>query len=145
MNLESLIKGDTDSTFVQFFRYFLVGGFATIVDWLVSFLLFFYAFSGSYAILANALSFIIGLITNYTLSTIWVFGDSNVDSRLKEFLIFSAIGVVGLIITILITMFFENELAGATEFYQMIAKITSTAVAFLWNFFARKYILYNNN
>ncbi len=144
MNPKSLIKGKTDSTLIQFFRYFFVGGFATIVDWGASFILFFYVFSGNFAILSNALSFILGLISNYVLSTIWVFGDSSTESRLAEFLIFSAIGVVGLIITILITLFFEMEFAGATKFYQMIAKITSTAIAFLWNFFARKYILYNN-
>ena len=143
MDIKLLFKGETNNTFIQFFRYFFVGGFATIVDWGASFILFFYVFGGTLAVVSNTVSFVIGLITNYILSTLWVFGDSNQNSRLIEFLIFASIGIVGLIITILITIFFEKQVANTTEFFQMIAKVVSTAVAFLWNFFARKYILYN--
>lgn len=33
MNLKKLFVEETDSTFIQFFRYCFVGGFATVVDW----------------------------------------------------------------------------------------------------------------
>ena len=60
-----------------------------------------------------------------------------------EFLIFAAIGVVGLLLTMGITWLFKLWLADTTSLYQILAKIVSTAVAFFWNFFARKVILYS--
>lgn len=44
---KKLFSGDTENTFIQFFRYCFVGGFATVVDWALSSLLFYLAFSGS--------------------------------------------------------------------------------------------------
>ena len=64
------------------------------------------------------------------------------DSVVLEFLSFAAIGVVGLLITIGITKLFEVWIGDKTSLFQIIAKIVSTAVSFLWNFFARKILLY---
>ena len=50
--------------------------------------------------------------------------------------------VVGLLLTIGITKGFAWALADVTSLYQIISKVVSTAVAFFWNFFARKYLLY---
>ena len=91
---KKLFSGDTENTFIQFFRYCFVGGFATVVDWALSSLLFYLAFSGSgYAALC-------------------------------------------------ITKGFAWALADVTSLYQILSKVVSTAVAFFWNFFARKYLLY---
>ena len=65
------------------------------------------------------------------------------QSRLVEFLAFAAIGVVGLLLTIGITKVSEITLGNITSAYQMIGKVVSTMVAFLWNFFARKYLLFS--
>lgn len=138
-----LFVGDTENTLIQFFRYVFVGGLATVVDWGISYLLFRFVFHEQYAVAANALSFVAGLIVNYIISTFWVFKTSKVQSRLIEFLGFAAIGVVGLLLTMGITKLFEFWLADATSAYQILAKIVSTAVAFLWNFFARKYLLFH--
>lgn len=98
---KKLFSGDTENTFIQFFRYCFVGGFATVVDWALSSLLFYLAFSGSgYAALCNGLSFVAGLLVNYFLSTFWIFKQSKMQNRFLEFLSFAAIGVVGLLLTI---------------------------------------------
>ena len=144
MNLKKLFVGDTDNTFIQFFRYVFVGGFATIIDWGLSALLFFLIFGGNLAVAANGLSFVAGLIVNYFLSTFWIFKSSKIKNRFVEFLSFAAIGVVGLLITLGITWCFEAMLRDTTELYQIIAKVVSTAVSFFWNFFARKFLLFNN-
>ena len=129
-----LFSGDTENTFIQFFRYCFVGGFATVVDWALSSLLFYLVFSGSgYAALCNGLSFVAGLLVNYFLK---------MQNRFLEFLSFAAIGVVGLLLTIGITKGFAWALADVTSLYQILSKVVSTAVAFFWNFFARKYLLY---
>ena len=126
-----LFAGATENTLIQFFRYCFVGGAATVV------------FDQHYAILANGCSFVAGLLANYFLSTFWVFRSSKVQSRLVEFLAFAAIGVVGLLLTIGITKVSEITLGNITSAYQMIGKVVSTMVAFLWNFFARKYLLFS--
>ena len=138
-----LFAGATENTLIQFFRYCFVGGAATVVDWGISALLFFAVFDQHYAILANGWSFVAGLLANYFLSTFWVFRSSKVQSRLVEFLAFAAIGVVGLLLTIGITKVSEITLGNITSAYQMIGKVVSTMVAFLWNFFARKYLLFS--
>ena len=42
--LGRLFAGATENTLIQFFRYCFVGGAATIVDWGLSSLLFYFAF-----------------------------------------------------------------------------------------------------
>ena len=140
-----LFVGDTDNTLIQFFRYLFVGGFAFVVDFAVSFLLFRFAFGEQkeFGWIANSLSFVAGLIVNYLISTFWIFKKSNVDNKLVEFISFAGIGVVGLLITIGITKLFEVWLGDTTSLFQIIAKLVSTAVSFLWNFFARKILLYS--
>lgn len=143
MDLKKLFTEKTDNTFIQFFRYVFVGGAATVVDWGSSFVLFQLVFHQKYATAANVIAFILGLITNYIISTIWVFDSSKVKSRVTEFLSFAGIGVVGLLITIGVTRLFEYKLSSKTSLYQIIAKIVATAISFFWNFFARKYLIYN--
>ena len=137
-----LFVGDTENTFIQFFRYLFVGGLATVVDWGVSYLLFRFVFSENYAIAANSISFVAGLAVNYLISTFWIFKNSAVESKLKEFLGFAAIGLVGLFMTMGITWLFELWLADKTSAFQILAKIVSTGAAFFWNFFARKILLF---
>lgn len=141
--LGRLFAGDTENTLIQFFRYCFVGGLATIVDWGASFLLFHFLFHDSHAVAANVISFVLGLVVNFTISKFWIFKTSKVENQLVEFLGFAGIGLVGLFITWGITKGFEVWLADNTAAYQILAKIVSTAISFLWNFFARKYLLYN--
>src|SRR5574344_1467482 len=121
MKLKNLFVGDTDNTFIQFFRYCFVGGFATVVDWGLSALLFYCVFGQQFAIVCNSLSFVAGFIVNYFLSTFWIFKRSKIKNRFVEFLSFAAIGVVGLLITIGITWGFQAALSGVTDLYQIIA------------------------
>lgn len=138
-----LFSGDTENTLIQFFRYLFVGGLATVVDWGLSYILFRYAFHENYAVAANSISFVAGLVVNYVISTFWIFKNSKVESRLVEFIAFAAIGLVGLAMTVGITKLFEIWLSSRTSAYQILAKIVSTGAAFFWNFFARKYLLFN--
>ncbi len=138
-----LFSGKTNNTLIQFFRYIFVGGFATIVDWGISALLFYVIFGQRYPVAANSLSFAAGLIVNYLLSTFWIFRESKVKSKIAEFMGFALIGLVGLLITAGITLLFKHLLIETTSAYQIIAKITATAVSFLWNFGARKIFLFS--
>jgi len=141
--LQKLFIEKTDNTFIQFFRYVFVGGIATVVDWGSSSLCFYLLFHQKHAVLSNTIGFVLGLVVNFCISTLWVFQASKVKSKWAEFLGFAAVGVVGLLITFGITAAFTAKFEGSAVPYQPISKVLSTAVSFLWNFFARKYLLYH--
>lgn len=149
-----LFKGATNNTYIQFFRYLFVGSMAAVVDFTASSFVFFFLFNErlgavfqpipwlTWAVLSNGAGFILGLTVNYILSTCFVFQNSNVKNKFLEFLSFAAIGLVGLFITFGVTWVIELMLGGKTSFFQLIGKIAATASSFIWNFFARKLLLY---
>ena len=139
-----LFSGETNNTLIQFFRYIFVGGLATVVDWGLSALLFYLVFHQQYAVAANSVSFGAGLIVNYLLSTFWIFKESRMKSKAAEFVGFALIGMVGLLITAGVTVLFKHLLMDVTSAYQIIGKITATAISFLWNFGARKVLLFSD-
>lgn len=149
MGLKKLFIDKSNSTAVQFFRYIFVGGGATVVHW--GLLLLFKELAGLDANLANAIGFVGGLICNYVISTYWVFEASSIKNKGIEFTAFAVIGVVGLGINQAIIWLFDKPLARNVAFgglmpadkYYIAGQVLATAVAFFWNFFARKYLLYN--
>lgn len=128
--------GKTNSVKIQLFRYLWVGGLAFIVDYGCLFL-FTDIFSIDYLVSA-AIAFLLGLIVNYLLSTIWVFNDSRLNNKMAEFAVFTSIGLVGLFLNEVVIYLF-CEIIGL---HYMISKLCSTAIVFFWNFFARKIILF---
>ncbi|WP_295152678.1 GtrA family protein [uncultured Ruminococcus sp.] len=139
----------TDNTIAQFIRYVFVGGGATVVQW--GLLVVLKEFCGMNANIANAIGFIGGLIFNYVISTLWVFDNSAVKNKAAEFTAFALIGVVGLGINQGIIWLFDKTLAEREVFgdllpaskYYLVGQVLATGIAFFWNFFARKYLIYN--
>lgn len=131
-----LFYGSTDKLLVQFVRYFFVGGFAFVVDFGLLYILTEYA--GLHYLLSATLSFIAGLLVNYIISCIWVFSDSKFKNRLVEFLIFATIGVIGLALNDALIWLFTDCIGT----HYMFSKIVAAALVYLWNFFARKYIVF---
>jgi putative flippase GtrA len=135
--MQTLLKGKTDSTSVQLFRYTLVGGAAYLVD--IGTLIVAVEVFAVYYLTSAAIAFLLGLTTNYGLSILWVFSRRTSGSRVNEFLIFSAIGIAGLGLNELFIWFFTELLF----FHYVVSKLFSTVFVYLWNFFARKYALFN--
>ena len=134
--LNNLLVSPTDSTLVQLFRYFFVGGAAFAVDF---FLLYtFTEFLKINYLISAALSFIAGLLVNYIISIKWVFAKKGLKNKKVEFLLFAVIGVIGLGFNELIIWIFTDFF----KLYYMVSKIISAAIVYMWNFGARKYILY---
>jgi putative flippase GtrA len=134
--IDKLIKNQTDSTHIQFFRYIFVGGAAFIVDF-VSLFIFTDVF-GVYYLISAALAFILGLIANYTLSINWVFNKRTLDNKISEFTIFAFIGVIGIFLNVAIIYLF-TEYVGL---FYLLSKIIAAALILFWNFFARKITLF---
>lgn len=136
--LEEYFLNKTNKVFIQFIRYTFVGGFAFIVDFFL--LWFFTEICNIHYLVSATLSFIAGLITNYLISTKWVFNKSKVNNKKLEFLFFALIGVVGLIFNNL----FIWLLTDYSGMYYLVSKVIVVFLVYLWNFFARKYLLYKN-
>jgi len=133
----ALLKENTDNTLIQLFRYTFVGGIAFLVDFCSLFIFteFFYI----HYLVAAAIAFILGLITNYILSVVWVFHKRTFSSKSLEFGIFALIGIIGLFLNVLFIWFFTEQL----HFHYLFSKIVSTVFVYLWNFFTRKYALFH--
>ncbi len=138
--LKSLIK--------EFARYLVVGGAAFLVDWGTLYLTYNFVFVnlGEWQlILATAVGFILGLVFNYILSLIWVFQsarNSNKGKTVGAFLIFAVIGVIGLLLT-------EGGMKLGTmwlgEQYYMVVKIFVAGVVLIWNYVARKILIFKDD
>lgn len=136
--LKKIFISKTDNVIIQLFRYGFVGGIAFIADFGILYILT--EFLNVYYLLSAAISFTIGILVNYTISVLWVFYRNKFSNKLLEILIYTIIGVIGLGLNLFIMWFCTDLLL----VYYLLSKIISTIIVFLWNFFARKYILFNN-
>lgn len=134
--LKKIFIDETQNSFLQFFRYLFVGGIATIVDWSI---LFFTAKIGIHYLIAAIIGFVFGLIVNFLMSKKFVFSGEIVRVNIwTEFFAYALIGLVGLGLTE-IFMFLLTEIF---LIYFMISKMISTVIVLVWNYLARKIILY---
>lgn len=131
-----LFKEKTENILIQFFRYCFVGGLAFLVDYGLLYLLSDKV--GLHYLLSASIAFIAGLVVNYLISTFWVFSESKYQDKRKEFAIFAIIGVIGLGLTEGLMWLF-TDLAGL---HYMLSKLVTAALVLLWNFIARKVILF---
>ena len=88
---------------------------------------------------AAAVAFFVGLAVNYFLSVIFVFSESEqLTNKLKEFITYAVIGAIGL----LITEFIMYVLTDICHLYFLLSKVVAAIIVLVWNFVARKKILY---
>jgi putative flippase GtrA len=134
--LWELLFGSTGSVVQQFARYVVVGGMAFLVDFGLLYVLTEYA--GIHYLVSAAVSFVCGLVVNYYLSRVWVFDRRTMENVAVEMLAFAAIGVVGLGLNEGIIWFVREKI----HFHYMIAKAISAGIVLVWNFGARKALLF---
>jgi putative flippase GtrA len=134
--LRSLFWQKTDHALLQLFRYTCVGGIAFLVD--ISSLFVLTEYSGVYYLVSAAIAFLIGLITNYSASVIWVFSRRGIQSRFLEFVAFSLIGLVGLGLNEFFLWLFTEKMA----IHYLFSKIISAVLVYLFNFSFRKFMLF---
>ncbi len=119
----------------QFLKFGIVGVIAFCIDYGVLMLLS--QVFGLNPVPSAAISFCVSVIFNYLASMKYVFKRRDDMSRQREFIIFIALSVVGLIINELI-MAAGTAALGAGAIAVTFTKLVATAVVMVWNFLSRK-------
>ncbi|MBQ6707076.1 MAG: GtrA family protein [Clostridia bacterium] len=118
----------------EFFLYLVVGGIATVTEWLVFFLLdkcyLHYA-------VATVIAYIVSTFVNWLAGRLLVFKQSE-QKFLKEIVSVYLASIVGLLGNLLL-MWIAVDLLSANE---MLSKVIATGIVFLYNFLVRKFWIY---
>lgn len=120
----------------QFMRYLLVGGLSFVVDFATLFALT--HFLGLHYLVSATIGFLFGLATNYALCIVWIFDYRALQNRLHEFIVFSGIGLAGLLLNNLI-MYLLTDLAGL---HYLGSKLVAAAMVLIFNFGMRRQMLF---
>lgn len=119
----------------EFTRYFACSAAALATDFGLYALAMRLGFGWS---TAAAVGFIAGLWIAYTLSVRFVFRDRSVSDARLEFALFAAIGFIGLLLTEVLLWLLVDR-AGLSP---MLAKVPTAGFVFMFNFAARKFLLF---
>ena len=154
------MKQTKKQLFWEIFRFLLVGGTATLVDWLISYLFYTWLLPpnliGEIAslLLSTVFGFTVGLFVNWILSVNFVFQQVENKEQVKtkkSFLTFTVIGVIGLAINslgmLLVPLFPTLMIFGSptflgTEWAWWIMKTLMTAIVLVWNYIGRKLFIF---
>ena len=123
----------------QFLRYFVTGGLAFVVDFAL-FAIALYCFDVHY-LLANLIGLMGGNVVNYLLSIGWVFSAEKrkmEKHQLMEIMVFVLISLVGMGLNELLMYIF----VGLFAMQEMLSKACAAIIVLLYNFLARKFILF---
>lgn len=126
---------------LEFLRYVLVGGSAFVIDVATMYIFKEFIFKGQFLYLSVFLGYTVGLIYNFFFSCKFVFenGFSKIKNKeITAFVIFTIIGILGLIFTELLMKLF----VGILGIYYVLSKIFTGAIVMFWNYIARKVIIF---
>lgn len=138
-----------NTSLIQFFKYALVGGGATIIDFGILWLL-----ENSSPLdykIHLLVSFSIAFCFNFLLQKYFTFGSKGKAKIGREFVLFAAIQAIGMGINLGGTIFLKEfilihllpEYLLAQSLW--IAKIMATGASFIWNFLANKLITFKSS
>lgn len=120
----------------EFVRYFIAGLLALACDYGLYVALV--SLAGWHYSHAAALGFSVGLLVIYVLSITWIFSERRLRKAAHEFLVFVAIGVLGLALTELILLL----LTGLIGVDYRVSKLVAAGGVFAFNFGCRKFFLF---
>lgn len=120
----------------QLMLYLIVGGGATIVEWIV-FYLFDHCLNIHYMI-ATSLAFMFSTFSNWGLGRLIMFKSSK--GIWKELVQIYFASIAGLLMNLIIMWIAITKLG----FKNMFSKIAATGIVFLWNFIIRKMLIYRD-
>ena len=125
----------------QFLRYFVTGGLAFIVDF-GAFALALYYFDIHYLV-ANLIGLMAGNVVNYLLTVGWVFSTEKRKMEkhvVLEVVVFVTISLVGMGLN----EFLMYVFVGLLSIQEMVSKVGAAIIVLVYNFLARKFILFKS-
>lgn len=131
---KTMNKIKNNKLLMQIIKFVIVGGIATIIDYIIFFIL--HELLKIPTLPSNITSFTISVIYNYIASVKWVF-DVKKDGPKKQFIIFLILSIIGLLINTVIVYITIDVL----NWYSMICKIIATGIVMVFNFITRKIFL----
>lgn len=159
---EKGIKQTKEQLFWEIFRFLIVGGTATVFDYVVAYLFYQWILppavcgEGLSLVISTALGFCVGLIVNWILSVRFVFRavrNKEEAASKKGFLVFTIIGLIGLGITEIgmlfvkilptVTIFSSPTFLGA-EWKWWLMKVAMTCIVLVWNYVGRKLFVFKS-
>jgi len=124
---------------IQIFKFVVVGGIATIIDWTI------YTVCcrvlNIYPLISNIISFSISVIYNYWASCKYVFKVTKNKSKKRLFIEFFVFAILGFLLSELLLWIFFEKLG----WDELLVKIFSTAIVMVFNFITRKIFLEDKN
>ncbi len=117
-------------------KFFLLGIFSTLIDYLLYILLLYVGVDYVLAIIAG---YSAGLLFNYHVARRYIFSKSRFNSSRGEFTAVVAIALVGLALNIAIVKLLSFSLY---ELDPSISRVVAIAIVFFWNYYARKLFVY---
>ncbi len=145
--------------FGEILRFVIVGGLATVIDFLamgITLYLFepslypnfynvFFGAIGEPSTLAasfgTGLGFLFGLLANYLLSILFVFNEKGKSKTLKGFLVFTFFSAIGLLIHEIGMLVFFGEL----KINEWVVKIVMTLIVLVYNYITRKLFIFKKD
>ena len=140
--------------FFEIFRFLLVGGLSTILDYITAYLLTIllqgYWFN---AAVSNTIGHVVGLLVNYFLSVLFVYKqvkNKEETKTFKSFMLFVLVDVIGLVATIAVMYVQESYLPVVNidifnhqfNIVWLICKCLMTLVCLIWNYIGRKKFIF---
>lgn len=119
----------------QIIKFGFVGFLCFFIDYGI--MVFLTEIVGIIYLVSSGISFTVSVVVNYLLSVTFVFETDKNKNKIKEFIIFVFLGVIGLGIN-QACMWFGVEILGITY---LIVKIGATAVVMVYNFISRKLVI----
>ena len=134
-NILNIKNKNRRKLYLQIIKFIIVGGIATIIDYIVFFLLHDYLKINT--LISNIISFTVSVIYNYIASITWVFEvNTNLDKK-KQFIVYIILSIIGLVINTGIVYLCVDIL----KMFSLIGKVIATVIVMTYNFITRKMFL----
>ena len=128
------LSNKSEEILIQIIKFLIVGGIATLIDWLIYYILYNYA--NVRPLISNIISYSIATIYNYLATVKYVFKVEKNNGK-RNFIIFIIFSLIGLGLSELLLFLLINKL----NINKMLSKILSTIIVMIFNFITRKKFL----
>ena len=137
LKIKDFIIKKTNNSYLQFIKYFFASGIALFAD--ISILYILTEYAHLYYIISATASFLAGIAITYICSKLYIFTKTSIKNKTTEFVIFLAIGIIGLILNNIFLYVFTEYLS----LHYMLSKCLVILITYLWNYFARKKFIFS--